>query len=276
MTGSSITLPTFEVFFKATRYLGYIIGLVPFNLEGETRTFDFFIHIFGAAMTINQLYVNLIFILFIFMEAKTLFDVICMVPLLNLAVESCVKFLFVTKNRALVNELLSDLKFLYQTPWNHQSHAVSELNRHEKYMDKYIYISFIINIIFTYIPLVVTLVVHLAWKKWDPIFVVNGWTAFDKKEHPILAYFIELQAPRYCMSAIIVPDCIMILTIVQLNYHFENLGHAIIEVVKQRGKTNQLKTLGKVVDETQKIKTLKEAVKMHTMLIRYTCMIIFV
>lgn len=78
------------------------------------------------------------------------------------------------------------------------------------------------------------------------------------------------------MSAIIVPDCIMILTIVQLNYHFENLGHAIIEVVKQRGKTNQLKTLEKVVDETQKIKTLEEAVKMHTMLIRYTCMIIFV
>lgn len=135
MTGSSITLPTFEVFFKATRYLGYIIGLVLFNLEGETRKFDFFIHIFGAAMTINQ------------------FDVICMLPLLNLAVESCVKFLFVTKNRALVNKLLSDLKFLYQTPWNHQSHAVSELNRHEKYMDKYIYISFIINIIFTYIPL---------------------------------------------------------------------------------------------------------------------------
>lgn len=266
MTSSSNTLPTFESFFKTTRFISYIIGLVPFYLDGETRKFDFLLHFFGTVMTINQFYITLTFILTILLEAKSVRNVIWTLPFLCFSAESCVRFLFVAKSRKVINELLSDLKFLYQIPWKGQSLAVSELNSHRKLIDTYIYISCITNGIFVFSPLLVTLFVYLAWHEWSPIFLADSWTAFNRNEHPILAYLIEIQAPRYVMSAIIASDCIMMLVIIHLNYHFESLGHAIIEVVK-RGNTKAIDE--DTETETNAIKSLKEAVVMHSKLIRY-------
>uniref|UniRef100_A0A336MKY8 Odorant receptor n=1 Tax=Culicoides sonorensis TaxID=179676 RepID=A0A336MKY8_CULSO len=105
---------------------------------------------------------------------------------------------------------------------------------------------------------------------WDPVFVLDGYSAFDKKSYQLLAYLTDLNAPRYAIAAILAPDCTMIMIIIQLNYHFENLGYAIIDIMRQRKKTKISGSLSETNTNVGSIGNLQEAIEVHSKLIKLT------
>lgn len=192
-------------------------------------------------MTLNQLFIIVCFTIFLLFHARNLLEAITHLPFLVFTIESVIRFTFISFNHTKINALIIELKNLYRTSWHYcynRKTIIQELSLTRRQINLYQYAHVFCNAVFTYAPLLITVILYSCSNTLSkPLFILNTWMPFDKFKYAWLTYVIEINVCRYAQYVTVATDCIMIMMLIQLNYHFECLGQEIVSVVNgNRGK----------------------------------------
>lgn len=248
----SLQMPEFESYFSITRKLCATIGLQPFSnkkdgLKGSW--YNHFLKALGVLMTFNQLFIVVCFTTFLLKDARNLLEAVAHLPFLVFTVESLIRFSFLTINHTKINALITELANLYETPWNcaDRHTLIQKLNVARREINMYQFAHVFCNGVFTYAPLCITVILFSCCNTLsNPLFILNTWMPFDKFKYAWLTYIVEVNVCRYAQYVTVSTDCVMIMMLIQLNYHFECLGYEIITVVRE---SNQKGLEGKLRNE---------------------------
>lgn len=201
-------------------------------------------------MTLNQMFIVVCFTTFLLFDARNLLEAVAHLPFLVFTIESLIRFSFLTFNHKKINALIMELEKLYGTPWNCgniRQTFIQELSVTRRQINMYQYAHVFCNGVFTYAPLCITIVLFSCCHTLSsPLFILNTWMPFDKFRYAWLTYVIEINVCRYAQYVTVATDCVMIMMLIQLNYHFECFGQEIITVVKE---INQKCLKGKLRNE---------------------------
>lgn len=188
-------------------------------------------------MTLNQLLIIVCFTTFLAFDARNLLEAVAHLPFLVFTIESIIRFSFLTFKHTKINALIAELEKLYGKSWRcyDKQTLVQELRVAHRQINLYQFAHVFCNTVFTYAPLVIT-VILFSWSNIlsQPLFILNTWMPFDKFKYAWLTYLIEVNVCRYAQYVTVSTDCIMIMMLIQLNYHFGCLGQEIVMVVKEK------------------------------------------
>lgn len=188
-------------------------------------------------MTLNQLFIVVCFTTFLLYDARNPLEAVAHVPFLVFVLESLSRFYFLTFKHPKINALIGEFQKLYDTPWMCAKRVVftEELIVQRKRLIMYQFAHVFCNGVFTYAPLCITVILLSCCSNIlpNPLFILNTWMPFDKFRYAWMTYIVEINVCRYAQYVTVSTDCIMIMMLIQLNYHFDCLGHEIITVVKE-------------------------------------------
>lgn len=247
-------LPEFHSYFESISKMACFSGIVLIKRYKDFGIFDYFLIIFGVVLTINNIIALSFIVCFFSTQSLSLLDIVTKLPLLVFATEGTVKYLFLMINRTVIHGLLNELQELYATTWKYQGHLVEQLETNRFRIRKFLLLAVILQSVFAYTPVVITAAEFFILRKWNLLQVHNIWYPFDIDNHWFLVYCFELNASRYSAFNIVLPDGLMLMMIIQINYHFECLGHEIIERVKVKSQLTENESL-------------KDCVKIHIKLL---------
>lgn len=260
-------LPPYRNFFKITKFCGYLIGLNPIKHTNENVKYAWILDIFGAFLTLNHAFtlvnIGLSFVLanYTFLEIVSTISVFCYCS------DALFKFIFAWRNCDKISGIVNDLEELYQIQWKWHEEVVTELLEHQKKMKRYQYLFVPIHIMFAYFPVFITVIAYLFMDDPEPRFPLTNYYFYDKFQHVLLTFFIELNQTRYGVLSILVADCTLILIIIQLVYQFESLGNGITDIVKMKSVDKSLEDENMEIGPSMRIGTLEQAFKLHLKLL---------
>lgn len=260
-------LPPYRNFFKIPKFCGYLIGLDPVKHTDESLKYDWIIKIFGGFMTLNHAF-TLVNIGLSFGLAKPSFlEIVSNVSVFCYCSDGLFKFIFAWRNRDKISRIVNDLGELYKIQWKWHEEVVTELLTHQKKMRRYQYLFVPIHLMFVYFPVMVTIGSYLFMDDPEPRFPLTNHYFFDKYQHVLLTFFIELNQTRYGVLSILIVDCTLILIVIQLLYQFESVGNGISDVIKLKAVRENSDDKSDEIDAPMKILTLEQAFKVHLKLL---------
>lgn len=197
------------------------------------------------------------FMTFFFSKATNALESISHVPLIMFSVESWIRFIFMIYYRNKLTDLVEEFRQLYTTPWKYNATLVKELDQTRRSFVRTQFMYLGCNIIFCIGPILISLFTYFFLHSSDLLYIVNTWRPFDRYKYAWIVFILETNLAKYCQYGNTVPDGFMIMMLIQLNYHFECLGHAIQDVVADSKKDSKHKGKHRV------IRSLKDAVVFH-------------
>lgn len=252
-------LPTFDSFFLVVIKFAYFIGLEPLQPDPNRRWFNIFIIINGIISTSNAIVYTYFFLTFLLLKATNALESISHIPFILFCIESWIRFIFMMYNRIKIINLVEEFRQLYTTPWKYNANLVHELDQTRRSFVRTQFMYLGCNIVFCTGPILISLFTYFFLHSMDLLYIVNTWRPFDRQKYAWLVFIMDTNMARYAQYGNTVPDGFMIMMLIQLNYHFECLGHAIQDVVRN---LNIVQKIGKE-DKPKVIRTLKDAVAFH-------------
>lgn len=260
------SLPEFRSYFQSTSRMACFSGIILLKSPKDFSLFDYILIVFGITITINNVVITSFLVYFLATQSYSLLELVTYIPFIVYATEGVAKYFFLMMNRQVYHGLLDELKELYATTWKYDKRLMDELDDNRIWIRKYQWIFVMQHSLFTYAPVLITAINYWFFGNWNPIRVLNIWYPFDVERHWLFVYWIEINGARYSAFNTILPDCLMLMMLIQMNYHFECLGRKIVEIVKEKKDHIAVKIKDGSRSQTNGIGSLKEVVQIHNKL----------
>lgn len=272
-----LSLPEFQPYLRLTSTIAKFSGIVLLKKLEDFCILDYVLLLLGFVFTLNSIALITILLYFLLTQSYSLLEMVIYIPYVVYSIEGLVKYYFLMTKRTTYLALITELKSLYRPPkCEHEQILVHEqatsLSRIMKFQLLYV----VQHILFTYTPVLQTVVNFLISGKWKPIPVLNIWYPFDGERYWLATYFLECNAVRFSSFNAVLPDCLMMMMLLQMNYLFECSGHRIVTIIRksemtEKEKLHLIQTVQSSTEAEPKSMTrmdlLKDFVETHNRLI---------
>lgn len=271
-----LSLPEFVPYLNLTSFIAKFSGVILLKKLNDFSITDYVFLSLGLLFGLNSISLTCIFIYFLATQSYTILKVVIYVPLIVYSIEGLAKYYFLITKRKRYLELIIKLKALYRPPHcEHEKLLVDEqaasLSRIMKFQVLYV----VQHVLFTYTPIVINTFNYWFFDQWKPLRVIDIWYPFDVEQHWLLILIIECNAMRFAAFNAVLPDCLMMMMLLQMNYLFECSGHRIVTIIRKTEMTKDeklhlIKTVKTMTDPKKnmtRIDLLKDFVETHSKLI---------
>lgn len=224
-------LPPFESYFTVIRKFAYFIGLEPFRPDSNRKCFNWVMNFYGILMTANQLFYTVCFFTFLSKATKVL-EIISHIPFILFCIESWLRFIFMRYYRNEITNLVEEFRQLYTIPWDSNRKVLQELKINRLNFVRVQYFYLMCNIVFCAGAILVSLYIYVFLQSMDLLFIVNTWMPFDRYKYAWIVFILDTNTARYAQYGNTVPDIVLGMLLIQLNYHLESLGYAIQNIIR--------------------------------------------
>lgn len=257
-------LPPYRSFFKVNKILGYFIGLNPVKHTNENLKYGWILKPYGGFMILNSIFVLVNMGLSFGLVEYNFLQIVSTISILGSSTYGLLNFIFAWRNCDKISNIVNELEEMYRIQWQWRQEITDDLIKHRKKINNYQYSIIPIHITFAYVPVLITLVSYLFMDDPAPRFPLENHYFYDKFQHVILTFFIELNQVRHAGFSIIIADCTLILIIIQLSYQFESLANEMVDIVQKKSDKNS----DEIDPPMMKIVTLEQAFKLHLRLLK--------
>lgn len=229
-----ISRPEFRPYLRLTSTIAQFSGIILIKKLEDFSIFDCVVLLLGFVFTLNSVVLISILIYFLATQSYSLLELVIYIPYIVYSIEGLAKYYFLMSKRNIYLGLIVELKELYRPPkCEHEQILIHEQAASLSKIMKFQLLYVVQHVLFTYTPIIYTAINYWIFGNWNPLRVLNIWYPFDVKENWLLAYWFECNAVRFSSFNAVLPDCLMMMMLLQMNYLFECAGHRIVTIIRK-------------------------------------------
>lgn len=271
-----LSLPEFVTYLNLTSFIAKFSGIILLKRLVNFEFFDYILLLLGFIFALNSIALTSIIIYFLATQTYSILEIVIYVPLIVYSIEGLAKYYFLMIKRDSYLSLIVELKELYRPPrCEHEKILVDEQAANLSRIMKFQVLYVVQHILFTYTPIIINTFKYWFFGNWNPLKVIDIWYPFDMRDHWLLTVLIECNAMRFAAFNAVLPDCLMMMMLLQMNYLFECSGHRIVTIIRKTEMTKNeklhlIQTVKTITDSKKKMTRmdlLKDFVETHSKLI---------